>query len=582
MRWVLTGALTVLVAVAIAPSVAADPSGDERSMDAVRRHFDPQADCAVFDTASFPAETATWDGPCAHGLADGHGTAVFLGHGGNDETISAEFRGGSMMDGAAEIRWPDGAHYIGDIVGGRPNGKGVLTNAKGDCFDGEWKDGALNGHGSVAWANGDRYEGGWLDGKAEGQGVQVWAGGQKYDGPWHNDLPNGQGTVTRPDGTRYAALFVNGRRQTPEGDAGTLAAVAAPQADATGKPQTVLDGLAGVTLIGIDGSTVAFAAKEGGLIRVVTAPDGTAQSSTFAFLGNGLGTVSDAGSPPQVSGLFRVTPNGVAVDYADGRGELLSRNEAGGLSILSRSTSGEIVCGAWYQQGHVFNADERKAAVAAYARRLGVASASTAPLDGCRGQTVLPTNNHPAAPAHGGHRRSPRTQRETAGLAAPPALPSAPVGDVATTGLQIVPVKPSSVHLIDADPAATATGDGSDAPVVDEQIASRCLKVDSNGGYWGFRNHCSYSVQFAYCLLRGQDAMTACGEHGAASVPGSVSANGFGALFADDSLAERGVEHDFRWVGCRGGAGEVAVHLDEAEPASGRCVRAGRTASRDN
>ncbi len=89
-------------------------------------------------------------------------------------------------------------------------------------------------------------------------------------------------------------------------------------------------------------------------------------------------------------------------------------------------------------------------------------------------------------------------------------------------------------------------------------------------------------MQFAYCLVHGTNEMTACGAPGAVSVPGSVSGNGFGALFADDSLGERDVEHDFRWVGCKGGAGEVAAHLDAIQPASGHCVSASRTLARGN
>ena len=58
------------------------------------------------------------------------------------------------------------------------------------------------------------------------------------------------------------------------------------------------------------------------------------------------------------------------------------------------------------------------------------------------------------------------------------------------------------------------------------------------------------------------------------SMAGSVAANGFGALGADRSLSEKDADHDFRWVACAGGAGEVAVHLDHADPPGGRCERA--------
>ena len=99
--------------------------------------------------------------------------------------------------------------------------------------------------------------------------------------------------------------------------------------------------------------------------------------------------------------------------------------------------------------------------------------------------------------------------------------------------------------------------------------ASSCLSVESDGTHWGFRNHCGYTVQFAYCLM-GPNQLASCGD---GAVAGSVAGNGFGALVADESLKETDAKHDFRWVACQGGAGEVIPRLDQIDPPSGRCVR---------
>ncbi len=528
-----------------------------------QRHYDRDADCAVFDPAGLAADDATWDGPCAHGEASGHGTAVFFVKDGNAETLTAEFRDGLALNGPARIRWADGAHYEGDTVLGRPGGDGVLLSAKGDRFTGTWKNGALNGSGSVVWANGDRYEGAWLDGKAEGHGVQVWADGRKYDGQWHNDMPNGQGTVTHKDGTQYAALFVDGKRQP----APVAAAERAPAA-ATPDGHGLLDAVTGKTLVAVDGATLTLTAKENGLVRAVQAPDGSVQKIAFTFLGNGLGTIS-GDDAAQAEGVFHLTANGVEADYADGHVEMLTRAGADGLSIVSRGAGGEEACTAWYPGGHVFSADERKRAVAAYARRLGLADAAPAPHGGCLNQasaapvpSPLPTpKGKPARRGHGSALLSPASLTLPAG---------------ALSALPDMEVRPAVVHLIDGPAGDAAPG----APPVDESIASNCLKVDNDGSYWGFRNHCGYNVQFAYCLLHGADPMTRC--DGANAVPGSVSAAGFGALFADDSALTHNADRAFRWVGCRGGAGEVAAHLDQPDPASGRCVRAARDLAREN
>jgi len=88
--------------------------------------------------------------------------------------------------------------------------------------------------------------------------------------------------------------------------------------------------------------------------------------------------------------------------------------------------------------------------------------------------------------------------------------------------------------------------------------------------HWGFRNHCAYTVQFAYCTLDGIVQLTSCKD---GAVGGSVAPNGFGVLVADQSLKEVDVTHDFRWVACQGGAGEVIPRLDQTNPPTGRCVR---------
>jgi hypothetical protein len=135
-----------------------------------------------------------------------------------------------------------------------------------------------------------------------------------------------------------------------------------------------------------------------------------------------------------------------------------------------------------------------------------------------------------------------------------------------------VVVKDSTVHTIDAgaDPVAPASAQASLDPATVPDSASSCLTVDSDGAHWGFRNHCGTSVQFAYCLTSDPNGLAACKDGG---VSGSVAPNGFGALVADKSIKETGGDHDFRWIACSGGAGEVVPHLDRVDPPAGRCVR---------
>jgi hypothetical protein len=537
-----------------------------------RRLYDRDADCAVFAIAGVAADDAAWDGPCIRGLANGDGTATFFDSEGGSVAISTNWREGAPRDGKGALAWSDGARYQGDLGGGKANGAGVLTDRDGNRFEGFWRDGAMTGHGRIVWRNGDSFEGELVAGKAEGHGVQIWADGHKYDGNWRNDQPDGQGIVTRRDGSSFNATFVAGVMQPatavataapppPSSPPAPQSAVASAPVSAAPGGTIVLADFAGRTLIGVDRSTVSLAPDGNAMAVTITSPDGEVRRLLLSALGNGMGSIADASAPSEAIGMFRASASGLRAEYADGHVETIAV-DGDGLRLTLTGDTGKTYCASWYPQGHSFSDAERKAAVAAYARRIGLSDGGT-PASTCATAAPLPVKAAMPVPT-----LKKRKTGSVAAIAPGTALP--PPEDGA--------FKPSEVHTIDAaTPVATLTPAVAPAALqVDETIASNCLKVDSDGAYWGFRNHCGYSVQFSFCLLQGNDTMTACGTGG--GIAGSVPANGFGALFSDASLGERGVDHKFRWIGCRGGAGEVVAHLDHADPASGRCVRGGTLA----
>jgi len=505
-------------------------------------HFDGQSDCALYDVETRPSVSASWSGSCAGGLASGRGTATFARADQTQLTISTTFANGRAQDGEASISWSGGAH-----------------------FDGHWVRGAPNGHGSITWPNGDRYDGEFVDGRAEGQGLEIWANGDRYEGPWHNDVPDGLGTFTKKGGLAERILFVDGKRQPTS----RSEQIATPEtnARATSAPEAKLffSVFAGKTLTSLDGSSVKLEAIDGAVVRTIASPGGPSEQLAFKTLSGNLGTISEAGGGHQVTGFFRTSESDLEAEFADGHRERFALNSGGGLTSLIVSPSGTGICLSWYPDGHLFSKDERKAAVIAYARRLGVSYPASSPTPG------LPCEaKHPVSAAS--VRGDPALVRPMLKpIGAHAALPPYKLGE-GPANLQIVPVHDSVVHPIDAPLAATASADTT-APVINEVIASNCLKVDTDGSYWGFRNHCGYSVQFAYCLLHGNDETLSCGTDGSGTAVGSVPPSGFSSLFADRSLSTGSTEHDFRWVACRGGAGEVVPRLDVAEPASGRCLR---------
>jgi hypothetical protein len=442
--------------------------------------------------------------------------------------------------------------------------------------------------------------------------------------------------------------------------------------------------LFGKTLISIDGSTIRIIAAEGRLSREIVAPSGAVQRSNFVFLNARLGTVTDTRDAQRLSGVFRASDEEILVQYGDGSSEIVLPNSEGGITIETITPRNPSYCTSWYPEGHVFSLDDRKAALAQYATRLGLGvstekAAGPPARSGCESAaaSVTPASATPAVPAaspvpaaapapaappvgEAAPTPAPVAPAAAAAAAAPAALaapdaklasavPPLPAGSAApsaasaaqtstappaqaptTTAAETatasaataqapaaagagagptaaaqaaaaalpsiaaatakaaakvaelpatesVPVRQSDVHLIDQPPAATAAA--ADTTVVaavaaatakTESGASSCLTVESDGMHWGFRNKCAYSVQYAYCTMDGRNQLTACKE---GFVGGSVAPNGFGVLVADQNLRSVNENHDFRWVACQGGAGEVIARMDKSDPPVGRCVR---------
>jgi hypothetical protein len=627
---------------------------------------DQQTGCRAPDPDFAEGDVIVWAGACISGVVDGPGTLTFLNKGQPQVTISGTFKNGDLQPGRASLAWPDGSKYDGAQIAGKFNGEGVFISAQNDRLEGEWKDGALNGHAAVTWVNGNRYDGGWLNGKAEGHGVetwangdryngdwdagaahghgvQVWANGQTYDGEWRDDQPNGTGKLVRSDGTTFSGTFVDGHPQgAPDATAASLPgakiiASATPTAVPTGStlpapaiadtrsssPRDRLGDVEGRKLLAVDGSRITLVESEGGFTRAIVRSDGAAATTAFTFVNDRMGTVADAADPGRVTGLFKMTDAEIDIDYSDGHSEVL-RPGAGGVTLASHTPNGQNFCMAWYPDGHAFSEPERRAALAAYASKLGVT------LKGADAKAVMHSTacNAPLAPtlpaatkaATGPIRNVPHPLARP--IQASFEQPATPTSVAQSSAQQPIFVRTSQVHLIDAPkpeilsfaggqsssgathaaaplpaPVATSTPPTLPAPTAtppavsvasaapataayqpdtSDPGASSCLAVASDGTHWGFKNGCHYSVQFAYCL-KGDDELLASCKDGAIS--GSAAPDSFSALVADASLKESNVDHQFRWVACGGGAGEVIPKLDGVDPPVGRCLRA-RTAAR--
>ncbi len=98
--------------------------------------------CKVYNPNPLRGESVTWDGPCAGGYAEGEGSLTW-------------HRGGTAI-----------SSYVGDMHGGKMDGKGRANYANGDRYEGEFYLGKYDGSGVYTFANGNRYEGDFVAGSS--------------------------------------------------------------------------------------------------------------------------------------------------------------------------------------------------------------------------------------------------------------------------------------------------------------------------------------------------------------------------------------------------------------------------------
>ena len=82
----------------------------------------------------------------------------------------------------------DRDRYIGQVVNGVPEGKGIMYWTNGDKYEGDWKNDIKEGKGFYYYNEspykGDRYEGDWKNHKKEGKGVYYYNNGDREMGDY--------------------------------------------------------------------------------------------------------------------------------------------------------------------------------------------------------------------------------------------------------------------------------------------------------------------------------------------------------------------------------------------------------------
>ena len=78
----------------------------------------------------------------------------------------------------------DGGQYKGEMVGGKPQGKGTTVFKNGDTYEGSYLKGKRDGYGVYTFSDGERYEGQWMQDQQHGKGTYYFQNNNKYVGLW--------------------------------------------------------------------------------------------------------------------------------------------------------------------------------------------------------------------------------------------------------------------------------------------------------------------------------------------------------------------------------------------------------------
>ena len=91
----------------------------------------------------------------------------------------------------------------------KADGRGRMTHANGDYYEGDWKADRAQGKGIFVGQEAS-YEGEWANDKQHGTGIETWANGSRYVGQFRFGKKGGKGRFEFEDESYYDGEFVDG------------------------------------------------------------------------------------------------------------------------------------------------------------------------------------------------------------------------------------------------------------------------------------------------------------------------------------------------------------------------------------
>ena len=69
----------------------------------------------------------------------------------------------------------DGGEYQGEMMSGKPQGKGKTIYKNGNVYEGEYVKGKRQGYGIYTFYDGEKYEGEWFQDQQHGKGIYYFS-----------------------------------------------------------------------------------------------------------------------------------------------------------------------------------------------------------------------------------------------------------------------------------------------------------------------------------------------------------------------------------------------------------------------
>ena len=98
-----------------------------------------------------------------------------------------------------EIKYDNG-RYVGQVVNGKMEGKGIYYFKSGDRYEGDYKNDKFEGKGIYYCNDGDRYEGDYKNDKREGKGIYYFKNGDREMGDWKDGNEIGKHVILNKNG----------------------------------------------------------------------------------------------------------------------------------------------------------------------------------------------------------------------------------------------------------------------------------------------------------------------------------------------------------------------------------------------